>query len=222
MIATLLFLPRRHGRIIRNYVFSLRVQVIITALLSESAFTTATDAIHVLVTALGELEGAKTALLLHVLGKHFVPADVRVADRSARKPHRLFKVCSRDECDSVLVVIALVHAHILAGILLGLALLFALDLFFNVLTDSELSSALANLTDIGTRETVRVFGNDVEVDIGSNGRLAELCLENVETRALVGQRNVDQLVETAWTQQSGVDLVWTVGGTNDEDVLKES
>mmetsp|Transcript_7662 Transcript_7662/g.16937 ORF Transcript_7662/g.16937 Transcript_7662/m.16937 type:complete len:557 (+) Transcript_7662:788-2458(+) len=59
----------------------------------------------------------------------------------------------------------------------------------------------------------------LQVDVGRERRLAQARLENVHARALVGQRDVDELVEPAGAQHRRVDNVGPVGGADDEDGL---
>ena len=64
-----------------------------------------------------------------------------------------------------------------------------------------------------------VLGQEVEVDIGGDGRLPESSLEDRKTRRFVGERNVDELIETTRAQESGVDFVWSISSGDTENVL---
>lgn len=53
----------------------------------------------------------------------------------------------------------------------------------------------------------------------SNGGLPEVGLEDGDAGLLIGQGDVDELVQTAGPEDGRVDDVGPVGGTNNEDVL---
>jgi hypothetical protein len=64
------------------------------------------------------------------------------------------------------------------------------------------------------------LGCDVlEVHVCCDRSLAELCLENASTRILIRQRNIDESVKTTRTAEGVIELLRSVGSTNDEDVL---
>ncbi len=86
----------------------------------------------------------------------------------------------------------------------------------DVLADGALAGALADLGDIGAAEAVRELDQRVVVHVGRDGRLAQAGLEDLQPRLLVGQRDVDELVQAAGAQQRGVDDVGP-GGDKDED-----
>jgi hypothetical protein len=58
-----------------------------------------------------------------------------------------------------------------------------------------------------------------EVDIWGNWCFSELCLEYTSTRRFVGQRDVDEGIETTRSAKSIVELLRSVGGADDENVL---
>lgn len=53
----------------------------------------------------------------------------------------------------------------------------------------------------------------------ADGTLAQVGLQNAYPALLVGQGDVDELIQTAGSQNGGVDDVWSVCGSDDEDVL---
>lgn len=165
--------------------------------------------------ALGELEEGTGAGVLHLLSKGLVAANLNIADGAAGHLHGLLEVRLGEDGDGVLGVIV-IQVHVLAG---GLALLGAGNIGVNRLLDGNLGGALSNEADIGTGEAVGLGGNEAKVHVGGDGGLAELSLENAQTTGLIGQGNVDERVETARTAQGRVELLGSVGGTNDEDVL---
>src|SRR3569623_1461779 len=65
---------------------------------------------------------------------------------------------------------------------------------------------------IGTGEAGRTAGDDTRDDVVRHRDLAHVHLENLLAATHVGQRHHDLSVETAGTQQGGVELVGTVGG----------
>ena len=89
----------------------------------------------------------------------------------------------------------------------------------NVLPDGILARALADLSDICTAESLGVLGKSVQVNILSHRRLPEAGFEDLEPGLVIGQGDVDKLIKTPWPEQSRVNDVWPVGGTNDENSL---
>lgn len=53
----------------------------------------------------------------------------------------------------------------------------------------------------------------------ADGTLAEIGLQDADPALLVRQWDVDELIQTARSQDGRVDDVWSVCGSNDEDVL---
>src|SRR3569832_501491 len=72
---------------------------------------------------------------------------------------------------------------------------------------------------IGTGEAGRTAGDDTRDDVVRHRDLAHVHLENLLAATHVGQRHHDLSVETAGTQQGGVEHVGTVGGGDDDDAL---
>lgn len=89
----------------------------------------------------------------------------------------------------------------------------------DALSDGKFARALADLGQIGTRETVGSLGKEAEVDVRSDRRLLECRLENRDSRGLVGEGDVDELIESSRSKKSRVELIRSVGGSDDEDVL---
>mmetsp|Transcript_22949 Transcript_22949/g.54586 ORF Transcript_22949/g.54586 Transcript_22949/m.54586 type:complete len:636 (-) Transcript_22949:718-2625(-) len=168
--------------------------------------------------ALGELEGgAEAARLLQRLREHLVLADVVVAHRAARELHRLLEVGLGDLGHEVGHLVRLHGVGVGLGV--GRALLLLLDLLLDRLANGELGGALADLGQVGAAEAVHRARHELEVDVGRDGRLAQHRLEDVQARALVGQRDVDELVEAAGAHDGRVEDVGPVGGADDEDGL---
>ena len=89
-----------------------------------------------------------------------------------------------------------------------MSLLLLADVGLNVLPDGELARALANLRQISSGESLCHPGHVVQVDLLAEGSLPQIGLEDVNAGCLVGQRDVDELVEATRTKDSRVDDVW--------------
>mmetsp|Transcript_2676 Transcript_2676/g.7086 ORF Transcript_2676/g.7086 Transcript_2676/m.7086 type:complete len:225 (-) Transcript_2676:95-769(-) len=162
----------------------------------------------------GELEGAaEAAALLQRLREHLVLADVVVGDRAACVLHRLLEVAARDLRHGVLGVL---HRRLGAR---GCDCLLAFNFLLDRLADRQLGRALADLREVRAREALRDARQVDQVDVRGDGRLAQHGLEDVGARALVGQRDVDELVQAPWAEHGRVDDVGAVGGADDEDRL---
>mmetsp|Transcript_71722 Transcript_71722/g.232150 ORF Transcript_71722/g.232150 Transcript_71722/m.232150 type:complete len:264 (+) Transcript_71722:73-864(+) len=85
--------------------------------------------------------------------------------------------------------------------------------------DGRFSSPLAKFSQIGATEALCLLCNEGEGHVGSYGRLLERRLQNSLPRGQVRQRDVDELIETAWPQQCFVQELWTVGRANEKDVF---
>ena len=97
----------------------------------------------------------------------------------------------------VILLVLLVH-EIDIDILtssLGLVLLLSVlsHVAFDTGSDSKLGGSLTDLGKISTRESGSVFGEEIEVDTGSERRLSESSRKNRKSRCLVWKRDVDEL-----------------------------
>merc|ERR1719242_43692 len=97
--------------------------------------------------------------LLESLTEHLVLLDVVVGDGPSGELHGLLEVFLGDLWDRVLVI---VHVH--GGSLL-LSLLLPPDVGVNTLPDGELAGSLADLSQVGPRETLRHLGEEGQVDL---------------------------------------------------------
>lgn len=168
-------------------------------------------------TSRGEAEETAASRVLQALSEGLIAADLDIADRAAGCLHGLLEVSTGKLGDGVLLIhILVVHCDILTGGLAGLGLL---DIERNGLLDGELDGTLGHETKIGTRETVGLAGDERHIDVVGDGGLTELGPEDTLTGSLVGQGNVDEGVKTARTDKGSIELLRTVGGTDDEDVL---
>ncbi len=66
---------------------------------------------------------------------------------------------------------------------------------------------LANLSQISAGESDSGLCEEREIDILRDGRLAEIGLEDLETGGLVGQGDVNQLIQSSRTKDCRVDDV---------------
>lgn len=162
-----------------------------------------------------ETEEIRAAGILHTLRKSLIPPDLDITDRSPRRLHGLFEMRLGEFGDGVFLQVFF-HLVFFAG---GLAFFGALDVDGDGLLDGELDGALGDEAEIGTGEAVRVFGDEVDVDVVGDRGLAELGFEDGGTALFVGQRDVDESVETTGTAEGVVELLGTIGGADDEDVL---
>jgi hypothetical protein len=92
-------------------------------------------------------------------------------------------------------------------------------LSLDVLEDGVLARPLADLRDVCAAEARREPGEHAEVDVPGDGRTPQARHEDLASRCLVGQGDVDELVEVARPEQRGVDDVRPVGGADDEHRL---
>lgn len=167
-----------------------------------------------------EAEEAAASGVLQALSEGLVAADLDVADGAAGGLHGLLEVSTSELGHGVFHLLFLfAHRDVLAG---SLALLLAVDVGGDSLLDGELDRTLCHEAEIGTGEAVGLAGNEGNVDVARDRSLAELGLEDTLTGLLVRQGDVDQRVKTTRTDQSGIELLGTVGSTNDEDVLLRS
>lgn len=161
----------------------------------------------------------ETTLLLECRGEHLVPgnglvleedgqldslSDVIVGDRAPGKLHGLLEVGAGNLRHGVAV---LVLHQLLPSTTAFLLLLLLSDLLLDALTNSQFTGTLADLRDISSREADSALRQEGHVHVGGYGCLAEIGLEDLETRGFIGQGNVDELVETARTKHGRVDDV---------------
>eukprot|EP00850_Spirogloea_muscicola_P017174 SM000145S00791 [mRNA] locus=s145:45317:47663:- [translate_table: standard] len=78
---------------------------------------------------------------------------------------------------------------------------------------------LANFGYVSAREALRVARQSVKVNLLRERGLAKDSLENLQARCLVGERNVNELIQAAWPEQRRVNDVGAVSGANNEDRL---
>ncbi len=76
---------------------------------------------------------------------------------------------------------------------------------------------VAQVGQVGTAHAGGTARNDVGADIGPDGHLAHVDVEDLLTATDVGQRDIHLTVETARAQQGGVQNVGAVGRGNHDD-----
>merc|ERR1711975_205628 len=89
----------------------------------------------------------------------------------------------------------------------------------NGLADGSLGRALAELSHVCSGETFALAGKEVEIDVVRDRALTEDGLDNADARRLVGKRNVDQLVQTARSDECLVENGRSVRSADEEQVL---
>ena len=89
----------------------------------------------------------------------------------------------------------------------------------NRLSDGSLCSPLAKLSDVGTRKILGELSAEVKCDVWRYGTLSQIGLEYVDTRSLVRQWDVDQLIETARSDEGLVEDIWSISGSDEEQIL---
>jgi len=90
---------------------------------------------------------------------------------------------------------------------------------FNGVSNSWFSSFLADFSEISTRETISDLSDEVQVDVTGNWSLTESSLEDTETRGLIRERNVNQLIESAWTNDGFIENLRAISSSNEEEIL---
>lgn len=155
---------------------------------------------------------AEASRLLKRLSEHLILADVVIGDRPTGELHRLLEMPLRDLRNRIVIDF---HARVWFGLSFSLSL----DIDGDAFSDGQLTSSLADLRQIGAGESVENLGQIVEVDFLVDGRLAEARLQDGQTRWLIGQRDVNQLIQTTGTQDGGIDDVRSVGSSDNKDVL---
>ena len=81
------------------------------------------------------------------------------------------------------------------------------DIDGDALSDGQLAGALADFRQVGAGEAVEDLGQVGEIHFLVDGRLAQASPEDGESGRLVGQRDVDQLIQTAGTKDGRIDNV---------------
>ena len=93
------------------------------------------------------------------------------------------------------------------------------DLGLDAFPDGQFAGSLTDLGQIGAGESFGHSGQEGQVDSLLQRRLPQVGLQDGHSGRFVGQRNVDQLIQSARSKDSRVDDVRSVGGADDEDVL---
>ena len=112
---------------------------------------------------------AEAATLLQGLREHVILPDVVVADGAPRELHGLLEVDARDLGHRVLGL-HLHRARVQAPLL---HLPLAPHVHLNALADRQLARPLTDLGDVGATEAVRRLGQELNVNVLGDRRLAE-------------------------------------------------
>ena len=124
-----------------------------------------------------------------------------------------------DDRYGIFLLFVFLHLGVVTGLFLLPLLTSTSDVGLDRLTDRQFGCTLVDLSEIGTRESVSVLSQEVEVDVGGGGGFPEGSLENKKTRRSVWEGNEDELIETTRTKEDGVEMVWLVSGSDNKDVL---
>ncbi|GIX63108.1 SNF2 helicase, putative [Babesia caballi] len=88
----------------------------------------------------------------------------------------------------------------------------------HLLPDASERGLRAELSQISAHETVRVGGQLLELDLGGQLHVPGVNLQDLEPSGVVGDANVDFLVESAETPERGVDGILPVGSRDDDNL----
>ncbi|KAI6756744.1 hypothetical protein HG530_011342 [Fusarium avenaceum] len=87
------------------------------------------------------------------------------------------------------------------------------------LTESVHACFRTHTLQLGTRASIHLLGDLVEVDTTGQVHLAAVDAENIGSGLDAGWGELDLSVDTSWSQERRVENIETVGGHNDLDVL---
>mmetsp|Transcript_5314 Transcript_5314/g.15436 ORF Transcript_5314/g.15436 Transcript_5314/m.15436 type:complete len:274 (+) Transcript_5314:359-1180(+) len=112
--------------------------------------------------------------------------------------------------------------RLLLGHLAGFNSFLTLDIRCNAITNSVLGSSLTNFCNIGTRKSFGGFCELFKTYVISNRRLSEIGLENRNSGFKIWEWNVNKLIQTTGTHDTGIENIGTVCGSNDEKSFSRS
>merc|ERR1740139_25954 len=151
------------------------------------------------------------------LSELFELVEVMCGHGPARGVEGLLEMGAGDHGNGILHIF--LHVCVLTSLCSSAPALF---LCSDRVTDRSLSRPLTQLSDISTGKVLGQIGTEIEWYVGGDGRLPQHCHENVFPRWLVGQGDVDQLIETARSDQGLVEDVRSVGSPDEEKVLLDT
>lgn len=88
---------------------------------------------------------------------------------------------------------------------------------FSLLLGSSQRRLIENIFEVCSREAGRRFGDDAEVNVGSQRLIARMYLENLLTALHVGHIDINLAVKAAGAGQGAVKNVGAVGGRHDDN-----
>merc|ERR1719378_169650 len=109
----------------------------------------------------------------------------------------------------------LIHGHAIQN--------FCIDLFVfdinqvHLFSDTLHSSFRTEGGNISTDETVGFAGNCLRINVLIEFHVTSMNAENFKTTILVGNTDINFPVEAPETTQSGIDCIWAVGTTDDDN-----
>lgn len=163
-----------------------------------------------------EVVGRATGLL-QVLGEHFVAPQFGLINGATSESHGLLKVSPGEARNRVLPIN--VHGIGTGSNTSGDTGADLCRLFLDALADTKFAGTLTYFGNVSTREAIGDVGQMDHVNILGDGGLAEGSPEDGQAGLFIGEGDVDELIKTTRTQEGRVNLVRSVGGSNDKDIL---
>merc|ERR1740139_307663 len=151
------------------------------------------------------------------LSELFELVEVVCGHGPARGVEGLLEMGAGDHGNGILHIFF--HVCVLASLCSSAPALF---LCGDRVTDRSLSRPLTQLSDISTGKVLGQIGAEIEWYVGGDGGFPRHCHENVFAGWLVGQGDVDQLIETAGSDQGLIEDVGSVGSPDEEQVLLDT
>ena len=109
--------------------------------------------------------------------------------------------------------------HISVGVVITSSKLLLVFFTGDGLANSGLRSPLAKLGHICSREALALIGKEIQSNVVCDWALAEDGLDDAAARRLIRERNVDQLVKTAGSNECLIKNLRSVGSADEEQVL---
>lgn len=137
-------------------------------------------------------------------------------NRSTRGLESFLEVISSDHWDWVLNSL---HISIVSVFTILSSQSSALFLSGDTFSNGSLGGPLAQFCDIGTSEVLGQLSTELECNVGGDGTLSEVGLEDVDSGTLIRQWDIDELIETTRSDKSFIKNVWSVCSTDEEQIL---
>src|SRR5699024_5390461 len=76
--------------------------------------------------------------------------------------------------------------------------------------------------EISTTEAMRNFSHISKIDFLGDRRLAKVGLQDGLARLFIWERDINELVQPTRSEDCRINDVWTIGGTNNENIFLAS